>query len=265
MYLYLSLVYPLLFLYTSLSIRIDSYLFLSLRQSKFTATPFKPIFFILVYLFCIHLYICFYLLYICQCWIVYLPIFVSISCLFTSISLYLFVNPDWFLSLSIPSSIQIHGYIFQIRFLYLCLFFVYPPIFVSISYPFSFFPLCIFINQDWCLPLSISLSIQIHACLFLSRFLYFCLFFVYPTIFVSISYPFTCISLYLFVNLFLSFCQSNFTTISFKPVFFISVYSLFIHLYVFVPLCQSILIPISFYLFVNPNSRLHLSNQFSLS
>ena len=53
--------------------------------------------------------------------------------------------------------------------------------------------------------------------------------------------------------------------ISFKPVFFISVYSTYIHLYFFIPLCQSRLMPISFYLFINLNSQLYLSNPFSLS
>ena len=50
--------------------------------------------------------------------------FKSILHLFTSITFYL-----KYISLSI----QVHAYLFQPRFLHLCLFFAYPPIFVSIS------------------------------------------------------------------------------------------------------------------------------------
>ena len=60
----------------------------------------------------------------------------------------------------------------------------------------------------------------------------------------------------------------------FQSVFFISVYYriftyiyffLFsIHLYFFIPLCQSRLMPTSFYIFVDPNSRLFFSIPFSL-
>ena len=37
----------------------------------------------------------------------------SFSCLSTSISLYLFINPDWCLLLSISLSIHVHAYLFQ--------------------------------------------------------------------------------------------------------------------------------------------------------
>ena len=70
-----------------------------------------------------------------QIFLVCPSIFVSISCLSTFISLYLFVNLDWCLSLYISLLIQIHGYHFQPHFLYLSLFLIYPPIFVSISCP----------------------------------------------------------------------------------------------------------------------------------
>ena len=101
--------------------------------------------------------------------------------------------------------------------LYLSLCLVYPPLFL----------LYFFVNPDWCLSISISLLIQIHAYLFQSHFLYLCLFFVYPPIFVSMS----CLS----------------TSIS------------------FIFLCQSRLMPNFFYPFVNPNWCLSLSIQFSLS
>ena len=108
--------------------------------------------------------------------------------------------------------------------------------------------------------------------------------------------------MYLFLSLFypsLSLCQYKFMRISFNPVFFISVYSFYIHLYLFLPLVYPHLflyipllinfqlhflylsliliyppasifisflsITISFYLFVNPNSLLSLSILFSLS
>ena len=74
--------------------------------------------------------------------------------------------------------------------------------------------------------------------IFQIRLLYLCLFLVYAPIFVSVSCLSTSVSLYLFVNpvWFLSLCQSKFTAISFNPVFFISVYSLYMHLYLFLSL-----------------------------
>ena len=100
-------------------------------------------------------------------------------------------------------------------------------------------------------------SSYIHLYFFLSIFLY-----------ISLSMQ---IDAYLFLSLF----QFKFTAISFKPIFFtlvyfsISIYICFhflsINLYFFISLCQSSLMPIFFYLFVNPNSPLSLSITFSLS
>ena len=120
-----------------------------------------------------------------------------------SAHLYLIVNPNSRLSLSIPFSLSLsilhistyiffyrlsihlyYVYLFQPHFLYVSLFLIYPPVSIFISF----------------LLTSISLSIQIHAILFQSRFLYFYLFFIYPPIFVSILCLSTSISLYLFVN-----------------------------------------------------------------
>ena len=304
LYICLFYVYPPIFVsisclspsifYTTSSIQINAYLFLFLSQSKFTAIYFKPVLFISLYSFYIRLhlflslvypplffiplrqsrlmpisfyflvnpnsrlyisnpfylshsilfisaYICFYLLSIHLC--LFIPLFQSrlipislsirihasfnpvffISVFSSYIHLYLFLSlayPSLFLYTSL--SIQIHGYIFQTCFPYLCLFFVYPPIFVSISCISISICLYLFVNPEWCLSLSISLSIQIHA--------------------------------------------------SFKPVFFISVYSAYIHLYFFqslvypsLSLYTSLSIQINAYLFVNPNSRLYLLNPFSLS
>ena len=184
---------------------------------------------------------------------VYPLTFVSISCLSTSIYLYLFVNPVGCLPHFIYLSIQIHSYIFQLRFFislyslytrlylflslvypslfphtslsiwidaylflsfcqskfmaisfkavfYLTLFFLYLYVFVSISCLSTYISLYFYINADWCLSLSICLSIQIHGYIFQTCFLYLILFFVYPPIFVSISCLSTYISLYLLVN-----------------------------------------------------------------
>ena len=87
LYSFLSLVYTPLFLYTSLQMQINAYLFLSFCQSKFTAISFKPVFYLTLFF-------------------EYPSIFVPIFCLSTSISLYLFVNPDWCQSLSTPFSLS---------------------------------------------------------------------------------------------------------------------------------------------------------------
>ena len=55
---------------------------------------------------------------------------------------------------SISLSIQIQAYLFQYLFLHLSLFFVYPLIFVSISYLSTFIALYLFVDPDWCLSLS---------------------------------------------------------------------------------------------------------------
>ena len=114
---------------------------------------------------------------------------------------------------------QIDAYLFQPHFLYLSLILTYPPvsIFISflstkISFYLLFIQICIYLFQSPSPSLSLSLvysplslfnslSILIHAYLFQYRFLYLCLFFVYPPLFLSISYLTTSISLYLFVNL----------------------------------------------------------------
>ena len=176
-------------------------------------------------------------------------------------------------------SIQIHAYIFQTRFLYSTLFFVYTPIFVSISRLSSSIYLYLFINPDWYLSLSISLLIQIHAYLFQSRFLslsilhistYICFYLLSIHLYFLIPLSqsrLISISFYLFVN-------SN-SRLTFSIPFSLSLsilcissyicfYLLSIHLYFLIPLCQSWLMPISFYLFVNSNSRLYLSTAFSL-
>ena len=79
----------------------------------------------------------------------------------------------------------------------------------------------------------------------------------------------------IFFNLLLSLYKSKFTAISFNAVLLIYVYSLHIHLYFihllsihlyfFIALYQCRLMPISFYLFIVPNSRLNLSKPFFLS
>ena len=76
----------------------------------------------------------------------------------------------------------------------------------------------------------------------------------------------------IFFNLLLSLYKSKFTAISFNAVLLIYVYSLHIHLYFihllsihlyfFIALYQCRLMPISFYLFIVPNSRLNLSKPF---
>ena len=156
--------------------------------------------------------------------------------------------------------LQIKGYIFQTCFLYFSLFIAYKSIFVSISCLSTYISFYLFVNPDWCLSLSISLSIQINGYIFETCFLFFSLFFTYPHIFISISFLSTSISLYLFVNP--VWCQylsiSKLKAISFKPVFFISVYLLHKHLYLFLSLVYppiflstSLSIQIDAYLFLS--------------
>ena len=205
LYLFLSLVYPPLFLYTSLSIQIDAYLFLSLCQSKFTAISFKPVSFIFVYSSHIHLHS-----------------FLSL------------IQPPLFLYTSL--SIQIDANLL----LYLC-----QSQFTVISFKTVFF------RSVYCL--------YIHLYLFLSLF--------YPTLFL-----YTSLLIRIDTYLFLSLYQSKFTAISFKPDSFIFVYPSYIHLYLFLSLIHpplflyaSLSIRIAFYPFVIPNSRLSLSIPFPLS
>ena len=188
-------------------------------------------------------------------------------------------------------SIQIQGYIFQTCFIHLIIFFVYPPLFVSISCLSISISSHLFVNLDWCLSLYISLSIQLDAYLFQPHFLYLGLILIYPPVSIFIlfypplSLSVSCLSKFTYISFYplsillyfsLSFYKSKFMPISFNPVFFISVYSSYIHLYIcfyllsihpyfFIPLCQSGLMPISLYLFVNPTWCISLSTPLSLS
>ena len=182
-------------------------------------------------------------------------------------SFYLFVNPNSQLYLSIT-------------FFYLTIFFVYPPIFVSISCLSISISSYLFVNLDWCLSLSIFLSIQIHGYIFQSRFLShfilsisICICFYLLSIhlyFFILLYQcrLMSISFYLFVNPNSRLYLSNLFSLS-HSILCISTYICFylmsIHLYFFIPPCQSRLKPISLYIFVNLNSRLYLSTPFSLS
>ena len=115
--------------YTSLSIQIDAYFFLSLCQYKFTAISFKPVFVILVYSLYIHLKLFLSL--------VYSPLFLSI-CL----------------------SIQIHAYFFRSRFIYLSLILIYPSVSIFISFISTTITFYLLYN---------SLLIQLHVYLFQSQ------------------------------------------------------------------------------------------------
>ena len=152
---------PLLLISAYLSYT-DLYLFLSFCQSKFTAISFKPVFFISLYFLYIHLYLFLSL--------VYSPVSLFISCLFTSISLYLFVNPNSRLYLSTP---------------------------FSLSQPNSHLPTCIkFISF---LSTTISfylLFIQLYIYLFQSLAIFFSLFQYIPHIFTFITFYLLLITLY---------------------------------------------------------------------
>ena len=157
-------------------------------QSKFTAISFNFLLFISIYLSSTYLY---YFLF---------PV-------------YLFVNPDWCLSLSIYLPIQIHGYIFQTSFLYLYFLYNHLYLFLSLVYP----PLFLYI----------SLSIQIDIYLFLS---------ICQSKFTAISFKpvfvisIFCISTYIFFYLlsihfhfFIYLSQSRLMPISSNPIFLISI------------------------------------------
>ena len=138
------------------------------------------------------------------------------------------------LSISISSSIQIHAYLFQSRFHYLNLFFVYSPIFVSIYCLSTSISLYLFINIDWRLSLSSPFSLpqsNPHLSTSISFYL-----FVNPNSRLSLSIPFslslsiflisTYICFYLLsihVYFIIPLYQYRLTSISFKPIFFISV------------------------------------------
>ena len=114
-YWFRSLVYPPLFLYTSLRIQIDAYLFLSLCQSKFTAISFKPVFFISLYSLYINLYLFLSLVYR----LLFLYISFSIQ-----IDVYLFLH-HFFISAYSSLSTGIYFYFFS----------THHSIFLSIFYP----------------------------------------------------------------------------------------------------------------------------------
>ena len=190
LYWFLSLVYPSLFLYTSFSIQIDAYLFLSSCQSKSTAKSFNPVFFISLYTLYVHLYLFLSL--------VYPPLFLYIS-----------------------FSIQIEAYLLQANFLYLSLILIYPPvsIFISflsttISFYLLFIPIYIYLFLSpshnlslslvyWPISFSIFLPIHIHGYIFHCSSLYFDISFIYLPLSLSIS----CITP----------CQPRFMLISFNP------------------------------------------------
>ena len=90
---------------------------------------------------------------------------------------------------------------------------------------------------------------------------------VYSHVSLFISCLFTSISFYLYVNpnSRLSLSIPIFLPVSILRIStYIFFYLFSIHLYFIIPLWQSRLMPISFYLFANPNSRLYLSMFFSL-
>ena len=230
---------------------IHLYLCLSLCQSKFTSISINPVFFITVYSSYIHLY------------------FFSISCLFTSISWYLsiqidayfssypFANPNSRLHLSTPFSLSKSNH-----HLSTCIYFYLFSIHHTISFYLLFTQIYIF------------LPIQIHGFIFICSSLYFKISLIYLSLSLSISFIPLCqsrllpITFYLFVNpnsrLYFSnpLSLSKLTTQSFNPVFFISVYSSYIHLYFVSISCLST--SISLYHFVNPDWCLSLSTPFSL-
>ena len=114
LYLFLPLVYPPLFLYISLSIQIDVYLF----QPHFLYLSLIPIY-PLVYVF-----------------ISFLSTTISFYLLFIQIYIYLFQSPFPKLSLSLVSiflPIQIYGYIFQCYFLNFNIYLIYSSLSLSIS------------------------------------------------------------------------------------------------------------------------------------
>ena len=177
-----------------------------------------------------------------------------------SIHLYLFLSLAYStLSLSISLSIQIHAYLFKSRFLSLSILHISTYIcfyFLSIHLYFLI-PLCqsrlisisfyLFANSNSRLTFSfISVySLYIHLYLFLSL--------VYPPQFLNTS-----LQILIDAYLFISFCQSKFTPISFNALFFISVYSSYIHLYLFLSLVYtpqflntSLSIQIGTYLFLS--------------
>ena len=263
LYAFLSLVYRLLFLYTSLSIQSDTYLFLSLFQSKFTAIFFKSVFYISVYSVNIDLYLFLSLVY---------PLLFIYTSLSIQINAYLFLSlfqskftvisfkPVFFISLY---SLYIHLYLF-----------------LSLVYPLRLIYTSLSIQIDAYFFLSLSqfkfTAIAFNHVYFISLYsLYMHLY-----LFLSLVYPlqliYTSLSIQIDAYFFLSLSQFKFTAIAFNHVYFISLYSLNIHLYLLLSLVYpplflyissliQIFMPTSFCLFVNPNSRLYLLNPFSLS
>ena len=256
------------------------YLFLSLWQSKFAPISFNPVFFISVYSSYIHLYffnllsihLCFFIplcqsrlipislsiqihasfnpgvLYLCL-FFVYLPLFISISCLSTSISLYLIVNPDWCLSLcqfnftaiSFKPVSFISVYFTYIH-LYLFLSLVYPPLF--------FIPL----RQSRLMPISFYFLVNPNSRLYISNPFYLS----HSILFISAYICFYLLSIHL--CLFIPLFQSRLIPISlsirihasFNPVFFISVFSSYIHLYLFLSLAYP-----SLFLYTSLSIQIH--------
>ena len=231
---------------------ISFYLFVYANSRLYLSSPFSLSRSIL----CKSTYIYFYLLSI------HLLCYVSLSIhhyLFLS-----FVYPNLHISLSVPSIAAYQSYINLYNFISFCQFkftaislnvLLFISIYPSLIYFCHFLSLCQFkftaISFKPVFYISNNSS-YIHLCLFLSI--------VYPPLFLHTS-----LSIQSYAYLFLSLCQSKSTTIFFKLLFIISVYSWYIHLYFFLTLCKSRFMPISFYIFVNPNSRIYLSSPFSLS
>ena len=194
------------------------------------------------------------------------------------IHLYLFLSPVYSpLSLSISLLIQIQAYFFQSRFIYLCLFFVCPPIFFSLSCHSTSISFYLFVNPNSRMPLSItvffmpvyssyihlylflslvypplslsiSLLIQIHGYLFQSCFLHLSLILIYPLVSILISFLFTTISFYLlFIQICIYLLQSPSSNLCLSLVYSPLSLSIFlpfqIHCYIFQ--CSSLYFNIS--------------------
>ena len=174
--MFLSLVCPPLFLYISLSIEFDAYIFqshfpyLSLIHayppvSIFISFPSTTITFCLFFL-SRFTYISFNPLLLISAYLSYIDLHLFLSFCQSKFTATTF-KPVFFISLY-----------FLYIYLYLFLSLVYPPLFLYIS-----------------------LSIHIGACLFQLHFIYFSLIHAYPPVSIFISFPSTTITFYLFLYL----------------------------------------------------------------
>ena len=249
-----------------------------------TAISFEPVFFISVYSTYIHIYLFLSLAYPSQ-----FP-FISLSIQFDAYLFYLFLNPKSRVSFSIPFFYLCLLNVYPPPF---CLFsihlYFFVPLYQSKFTAISFEPV-FFISVY-----SSYINLYFFLSLFQSRLTLISFYrFVNPNSRVYLSTPFswslsnlrisTYICFYLLpihLYFFLSLCQSRLTLISvylsvnpnsrayFSIPFslspsnlcistYICFYLLPINLYFFLSPCQSRLTLFSFYLFVNPNSRLYL-------